>query len=181
MELNQINKSAQFICTEIDDCLFYPMDWEEVIECYFKEQDSNEDVIFCGKNMKDLFEEAINNYTMNANDWQTLKAYMSTINLCTKEGFVMNVFENYELDVENSDYCSITEKSFLATINHSSEKYFELIEQGDDIPTDIAALLAKYAEKKYGDKWDYWWTEGDLRAYNTATSEYRDGDIYPIE
>lgn len=168
--MKNFNKNTEFVCTAMDDCLYYPMTVEEVIEDYFKDPNTGEDVMFCG-NMKDLFEEAINNDTMNVNDWRNLQIYMNTINLCTKYDYIMNFFETYELDKEDEESCSVNEQSFLATLKHNEKKYFEMVEKGDDIATDIAYVLARYGEKKFGGEWDYHWTEGSFVAWNKDLEE----------
>ncbi len=176
--MKNFNNDTQFVCTAMDNCLYYPMYGDEVIENYFKDPNTSEDVFFCGKNMKELFEESINNESMYANDWQDLQTYMHTINLRTWEEYIMNFFEIFELDKENEEYCSISERAFLNTINHSSQKYNELVDGGDTLPFDIAALLAQYAANKFGGVWASFWTEGRFEAYNTVYCEIRNGDVF---
>lgn len=169
--MKNFNKNTEFVCTAMDDCLYYPMTVEEVIEDYFKDPNTGEDVMFFGNNMKDLFEEVINNDTIHLTKWNDLQIYMNTINLCTKDDYIMNVFETYKLDKEDEESCAFAERKFLDAIDHNTEKYYDIVEGGDDIATDIAYVLARYGEKKFGGEWDYHWTEGSFVAWNKDLEE----------
>ena len=177
--MKNFNKNTEFVCTQEDKCLLNTMTSDEVIEYYFVDENGN-DVMYVGKNMKDLFEEAINCETMHANDWEQLQIFMNTINLSTKESYIKAFYENYELDVEDSASCIINVKTMLNTLGYDYHEDILSINDDDLVQMyfDMAAILADYAKERYGGEWDYHYSEDCLFAWNKEKCEWKYGDVH---
>ena len=111
----------------------------------------------------------------------------------------MNIFDEsisiYDMDdyIFNNliplidEHCNHTslvvyEYEFMDRIN-CREEYNEYLDGGDnEIPSYIASLLARYTEKHYGGKWDYFWTEGDFIAWKKeVVCQYTlDGELVEV-
>ena len=165
--MKNLNKNTEWVYTSMDNCLFNLQDSEDVLNDYLINE-NGVDAVYANKNMKEIFAKALESDTANVNDIDDLMTFLHTCGVYTKEEYITNFFENYELDKEDEESCFIDEITFLRTLNQDTEEYFKLVEEGDDLPFDIAALLAEYASKEFGGEWGYKWSEGSYIAYNKA-------------
>lgn len=178
--MKDLNRNTKWVCTALDDCLTLVFTSEDIINDYMTDENGN-DSIYGGKNMRLIFEKALDSSSIHKNDFSLLDSYLSSCNLKTEHEYIMNFFDNYELDNESDAYCDINIKSMLQTLKLSDDAINELLYNNEsvcELDYYIAYCLAEYGAKKYGGEWDYHYSEDSAIAWNKDKCEWRDGDVY---
>ena len=158
--MKDLNKTTEWVCTALEDCLTLVFGSDEIINDYFIDENGN-DSIYGGKNMRLIFEKALDSNSMHKNDLSLLHSYLTTIDVKTKHEYIMDFFDRYELDNEDDAYCDIDIHSFFDTLGYDDKAIKELLSnEGCELEYYIASCLAEYGAKEDGGEWDYQYEEG---------------------
>ena len=115
--MKDLNKTTEWVCTALEDCLTLVFGSDEIINDYFIDENGN-DSIYGGKNMRLIFEKALDSNSMHKNDLSLLHSYLTTIDVKTKHEYIMDFFDRYELEHEDDAYCDIDIHSFFDTLGY---------------------------------------------------------------
>ena len=175
--MKDLNKTTEWVCTALEDCLTLVFGSDEIINDYFIDENGN-DSIYGGKNMRLIFEKALDSNSMHKNDLSLLHSYLATIDVKTKHEYIMDFFDRYELEHEDDAYCDIDIHSFFDTLGYDDKAIKELLSnEGCELEYYIASCLAEYGAKEYGGEWDYHYAEDRIMAWNKDKCEWRDGNV----